>query len=169
MEIDHIPQDLFQVSFVDSSDSDFPDSRHAGSPYTPWQPDHQCACHLSAVPSATGEGREFVGDVCCSWGVAGASRDELMLIASELLTNAIVHSGSTEVWLTMQLTSRIVWLIVVDTGHWKGRSESSGEMPESGRGLDLVRALASRCGNTHTSDGTRAWVEFVVPTSDFTS
>ena len=84
-------------------------------------------------PSTAAEARRFVRETLRSWGVPGpAARaadliDDVVLLTSELVTNAVVHAG-TEVQVTCRMTSTAV-KVAVRTGTRPVLSAS----PPSGR------------------------------------
>jgi anti-sigma regulatory factor (Ser/Thr protein kinase) len=93
----------------------------------------------------------------------GVARDDTMLVVSELVTNAVVHSGATPAD-TMQVGVVLVEggvLISVqdpglsgDTPHPK----DTGVMQPDGRGLRIVGQLARRWG-FELDRGHRVWAE----------
>jgi anti-sigma regulatory factor (Ser/Thr protein kinase) len=80
--------------------------------------------------------------------------DDLVLLASELVTNAIVHSRSGQPGGTFTIRAEVrpgdyAWLEVEDEGgHWVKRNPDE----EHGRGLAIVAALAGD-GNWTVEDG----------------
>lgn len=121
---------------------------------------------LPADTTAPGIGRRFVRSTLADWG-----RSELVdtatLCTSELVTNAIIHSG-TSPELTVQLSGGYLSVVVHDHGG-RGevaRGEDQEPMRVSGRGLSLVEALASSWNAEHGPDGTTVWFELEVDDTD---
>ena len=89
------------------------------------------------------------------------------LIVSELVTNAIVHSGSEVVSCVLRLGSGLLRIEVTDQG--VGTAEPAARMPAdddvSGRGLLLVSAVSEEWGVSSTIPGGRT-VWAVVRTDD---
>lgn len=97
-------------------------------------------------------------------------RDDALLVASELVSNAVVHSGSDpseEIELVAELERSALRLVVTDPGH-------SDQMPTvrgseyggpGGRGLRVVEALARRWGRERRG-GTVVWVELPLEASN---
>ena len=89
--------------------------------------------------------------------------EDLMLIASELVTNAVLYSGCTEEdeieVLLDQADSQVV-LSVVDPGRSGqcARMALSEQRASGGMGLPIVDQLARRWG-TERSDRYRVWAE----------
>jgi serine/threonine-protein kinase RsbW len=88
--------------------------------------------------------------------------DDILLCASELAANAILHSdsgkgGGTFTVLTEVSPGESVLLKVEDDGGpWLERSRE----PTGGRGLGIVSALASACGFQGGGGGRTAWARF---------
>ncbi|MFJ4844626.1 MULTISPECIES: SpoIIE family protein phosphatase [unclassified Streptomyces] len=111
--------------------------------------------------------RGFVHQRLCDWGLVGLS-DDLVLITSELVTNALIHAGS-DVDLRLRSFGDHIRLEVLD-------SDSDPPVPtaysltdegrakaEHGRGLYLVDALC-RTWNTSTCGlGKTVWLEMDIP------
>jgi anti-sigma regulatory factor (Ser/Thr protein kinase) len=93
---------------------------------------------------------------------------DVKLIASELVTNAVLYSGCTEddeIELRLDRTNRHLLLSVLDPGR-SGNSAvlAVGEQRASGgMGLLVVEQLASRWG-AERSDGYRVWAEVPLST-----
>ena len=105
-------------------------------------------------PTAVSDARRFVRNTLISWGLSG--RDDLVadavLLASELVTNAIVHAG-TPVLLTCRLAGANVEVSVLDRHPARVIPDPPGATAEvdrpSGRGLLLPAALSSSWGVTY--------------------
>lgn len=87
------------------------------------------------------------------WLVDDDDVDTAMLCVSELVTNAVIHSGTTSL-VTVQVDEDYVLVL-----------------PESvsGRGLSLVDALASAWAAEHSTDGTTVWFELARSAADATT
>ncbi len=98
-------------------------------------------------------------------GIGGILSDA-MLVASELVSNAVRHSGAREKdHLTVEGTvgRESLLISVVDPGR-SGRAVKprSGTPHLGGLGLRLVEQLATRWGSDR-ADGHRVWAELAVP------
>src|SRR5258708_23742986 len=51
---------------------------------------------LAALPTAPGLARAFVTQTLRGWSIADACRDDIELLASELVTNAVRHTGRAD-------------------------------------------------------------------------
>ncbi|MFD3618706.1 ATP-binding protein [Streptomyces sp. NPDC058676] len=91
--------------------------------------------------------------------------DEVTLLVSELVTNAVLHSGTVRVGLVMAVRDGFLHIDVIDgmAGHGAPRRVSANA--ESGRGLALVETVVKECGGTWgTSDaGAKTWCRLAVP------
>lgn len=101
---------------------------------------------LSAEPRAAAEAREFTGKILTEWGVTGDAADDLLLIVSELVTNAAVH-GAAPIHLWLWTANGCVRGAVDDHGDGMPRlipqaTTPADDISEHGRGLALVISLA---------------------------
>lgn len=89
-------------------------------------------------------------------------REEALLLTSELVTNAVLHSGcapADEVEVVAELTPEAVIIAVTDAGR-SGRTPTAQQprREPGGHGLRLIDALARRWG-TEVNCGRRVWAE----------
>lgn len=91
--------------------------------------------------------------------------DEVMVIVSELLTNAVLHSGTTEIALNLSVQKGFLRVTVTDGMPETGAPKSVDEDAESGRGLALVDALVADHGGTWgtSPDGATTWCDLQIP------
>ena len=99
---------------------------------------------------------------CCG---LEAMTDDVMLIVSELLTNALLHSGTTEISLTIAVEDGSLHIAVRDGRPGSAMAKAAEDEDESGRGLLLVEALVKESGGTWgTSDaGAQTWCSLALP------
>ncbi|MGI5438664.1 ATP-binding protein [Streptomyces shenzhenensis] len=123
-----------------------------------------------AVSENVAEARRFARSVMALWGLSGDAPTAALLI-SELVTNAIRHTPSSEVLVVAsQLSAERVRLAVFDTASDRlPQQRPEEDDAESGRGLQLVDAFADRWGYdllsfhpTRGSWGKTCWAELVV-------
>ena len=116
-------------------------------------------------PTAVAAARRFVRDTLISWGISGRSDlDDLVadavLLASELVTNAIVHAG-TSVHLTCRLDGATVEVSVLDRHPARVIPDPPGAAATvdrpSCRGLVLPAALSSSWGVTYAPAAKVIW------------
>ncbi|WEP00876.1 SpoIIE family protein phosphatase (plasmid) [Streptomyces sp. FXJ1.172] len=116
---------------------------------------------------AVGQARRFVHERLCDWGLADLS-DDLVLITSELVTNALVHAGS-DVDLRLRAFGDRVRLEVRDSDSAPpvptaySLTDEGSATAEHGRGLFLVDALAQTWNTAASGRGKSVWLELAVP------
>ena len=123
----------------------------------------RASTELPGDPSAARLARKFVSSVLHAWSVDEDVVDNAELCVSELVTNAVIHSGTTST-VTVQADREYVLVLVQDRGG-RGAVRRPEELdPESvsGRGLTLVDALASAWSAEHSTDGTTVWFELAL-------
>ncbi len=126
----------------------------AAIPVPPWRREH-----IAADRNAPGLARAAVAEFCAHQGIGGGAMggETAQLVASELVTNAVVHAG-TPIELTLRLVLPLLHIAVRDSG--QGRAAISGtvdEGAESGRGLVLVEALSASWGSFVPPIGKVVW------------
>lgn len=93
----------------------------------------------------------------CLGGETAACREAVVLIASELAANAVVHAGTPYVVeLRLGDTVRIE---VTDSGSAAPFVRLAPPDAESGRGLFIVATLAARCGVDWGDEYKVVWAE----------
>ena len=126
--------------------------------------------------SPSSEHALLVLQVGCGWGAPaivraafrqitdlGAARDDAVLVASELVTHAVVHSGGSPAD-TIQIRAVLVRGGVSISVHDPGLSgdaphlRDTGVMQAGGWGLRIVERLA-RCWGSERDPGHRVWAE----------
>lgn len=99
---------------------------------------------------------------------------DVMLVASELVTNAVIHSGCTRddvVSVEFRLTSDTVTCSVSDPGRTDDVAEPAAEdRLHGGFGLRVVNQLAARWGTEREAGGRyRVWAEMARHPSEDTA
>jgi anti-sigma regulatory factor (Ser/Thr protein kinase)/anti-anti-sigma regulatory factor len=118
---------------------------------------------IPADRNAPSVARAAVLDFCHEQVVTG-STEAAQLVASELVTNAVVHAG-TPMQLTLRLVSGLLHIAVRDSGDGQARIRGTvDESAESGRGLVLVDALATSWGSFVPPFGKIVWATLRVRT-----
>ena len=92
------------------------------------------------------------------WALLDEVVDTATLLASELVTNGLVH-GKGPVELRLRLTRDRLVIEAEDGGHHMPRRRAAAQDEEGGRGLHLVATLADRWGARATDDGKVVWAE----------
>ncbi|GAA3432836.1 ATP-binding protein [Kutzneria kofuensis] len=121
------------------------------------------ALRFSGIPGELAGMRKVVRDWAASAGLSGELLEDLQLVVGEAAANAIEHGyrsgepGSVDLWLTRDEAGTVHGR-VRDYGTWRPQPEDPGDR---GRGLALIRALASQVSLNRRSDGTE--VAFTIP------
>ncbi|QCW50055.2 ATP-binding protein [Nocardioides dongxiaopingii] len=118
-------------------------------------------------PRAVGAARRFVRGRLGEWGVDDDTIDTVVLCLSEIVTNAVIHTGTASE-LRVTLEDGVLTTTVRDAGNHHGHRPTSGRdeagatvleepLRVHGRGLQLVDALAARWGSEVDVVGTTVW------------
>ncbi|MEU2820846.1 ATP-binding protein [Streptomyces bacillaris] len=131
---------------------------------------------LVAAQSAVATSRRFRRPALCKWQAAFVE-DDVLLVASELVTNAITGAGAgilaePPTWRELERLDlvhvRLVGLrdsVVVevwDVSDEPPRLQRVGDDAEGGRGLVLVQELAARWGSYRAPGGKAVWAQLAV-------
>lgn len=119
---------------------------------------HRDVFALPAHGASVAAARSRVGELLRQWGVCEPVHDDVALVISELFTNALVHTDSSEITCRLQTTAETVYLAITDQGLGATGPQVREPDAESGRGLLLVNALAELWGvsNDH-GHGRTVW------------
>jgi serine/threonine-protein kinase RsbW len=120
---------------------------------------HEALVHLGPDVSSLGEGRRFVEKTLREWNVDEETIEPVMLVANELIANAIVHAHSSPV-LSLVGAGADLLLRVADEGGSLPVTPRATAGDEGGRGLLLVEALSDRWGVDASGSGKTVWVTF---------
>jgi anti-sigma regulatory factor (Ser/Thr protein kinase) len=113
------------------------------------------------LPEAVRHARRFTSRTMRAWGVA-AHADAVLLIVSELVTNALVHTEGP-VRLDLTLVGNRMRIAVADTSPRSPvKPTSIGWEATGGRGLLLVEAMSAAWGTVPVSGGKQVWSELVL-------
>jgi anti-sigma regulatory factor (Ser/Thr protein kinase) len=96
-----------------------------------------------------------------TWGDAD-NRDAVVLLVSELVTNAIVHAR-TEVTVRLAMSGRCVRVEVDDGSSAVPDRRTPRAHHPGGRGLHLLDELADHWGVRARDDGKTVWFELEAP------
>jgi hypothetical protein len=123
----------------------------------------QAKFELPVEPASAAAARHVVGELLSVWGLARFG-DDVRLIASELITNVYAHTPKADsVEFELLGFADRVRLSVADGSTIKPVIRELDPASPSGRGLQLVQALASRWGAEEHHGGKRVWVEVEHP------
>jgi anti-sigma regulatory factor (Ser/Thr protein kinase) len=123
-----------------------PDRLASGDPL----PRSAAAFDLPAQPAAVGTARRVVRDLLTAWGVPDGTRDDAVLVTSELVTNALVHTAGERIACRLHGTADRIRIEVEDHdgGSTLPTALHAGPDDQHGRGLLLVDALSHDWGVT---------------------
>lgn len=117
---------------------------------------------LPARPESVAGARLLTRTRLDEWLLDRDTHDAAVLIVSELVTNAVVHTASTRVVCELSRRERRLRIAVQDQGHQPGGPRlSPGADDEHGRGLLLVDAMSSAWGShdAGNASGRIVWAE----------
>jgi signal transduction histidine kinase/DNA-binding response OmpR family regulator len=120
---------------------------------------HQASEILAPIvsePESIAGARDFVTATLAGWEVGEEVCGRAVLLASELVTNAVLH-GRPPVELRLRRTATELVLEVHDGAGYLPSRRRAAPDDENGRGLQLVAALADRWGSRPVADGKSVW------------
>ena len=115
---------------------------------------------LPRSPSSVAEARRFIAARAASWSFPEPAREQLVLIGSELVTNAVLHAR-TELTLTVELRDERVRISVRDRSQAPATLRHYRADALTGRGLGVVAALSDSWGISAAADGKVVWAELI--------
>lgn len=121
--------------------------------------EQRAATTLAPTGASAREARQFVRVTLDSWHVPSEPIDTACLLATELVTNAVLHAGG-EVELALLGWNRSVRVEVFDGSPILPRQRrADAPLSTSGRGMALVKALARTWGVSPRTPGKSVWFE----------
>lgn len=115
----------------------------------------QAFARSAATPAVA---RSFIRATLREWH-ADEQLDDIVLVADELVTNAVVH-GNSDVVVTLTANADSVRVAVADRSPVPPRPANRGAAAMSGRGLHIVDILASAWGHQRCNSGKVVWARF---------
>lgn len=114
------------------------------------------------LPDAVGHARRFTARTLRSWEVTEGT-DAVLLVVSELVTNALVHTRG-EVRLDLTLAGDRLRVAAGDTSPRTPVKPASVDWEATGgRGILLVEAVSAAWGSVPLSGGKQVWGEIALP------
>jgi anti-sigma regulatory factor (Ser/Thr protein kinase) len=134
---------------------------------------------LAAVPTAAGVARFFVRQRLSQWGL-NRLIDDAELVLSELVTNAVIATGTTNpqpkwseldnlaiITVRLVVTADSLVIEVWDRDPKPPTPKQAKRDDENGRGLAIVTAFCRRWNYFYPESGGKAiWGELVIPSYD---
>ncbi|MEO3809363.1 ATP-binding protein [Sphaerisporangium sp. B11E5] len=117
--------------------------------------------HLVGAPESARTARDFVKQAL---GANHPALDAVVLLVSETITNAVIHSNSRDggrVTLTLIDCNDLIHIDVADAGGTTIPHVRGGLLDEGGRGLMLVDAISQHWAVVEREEGRTLW--FQVP------
>lgn len=114
---------------------------------------------LAVEKQAAALARQAVADALRELAVAAETQSDILLVTSELVTNAVEHGGGP-VRLRLQTDDDRIMLRVADGGSGEPALREAGPLAERNRGLWLVDALASHWDCRELNPGKEVAAEF---------
>ena len=103
------------------------------------------------------EARDFAARAAAEFGFGIDAQYQVKLAMSEAVTNAIVHGSASPndpIRILVAEEAGALVFEVVDTGRFRPTVRRSGEIAESGRGLEFMRLLMDEVDLRAGADGT---------------
>jgi anti-sigma regulatory factor (Ser/Thr protein kinase) len=120
------------------------------------------------VPEAVRHARRFTRRTMRAWG-ATEDLDTVLLVVSELVTNALVHTDG-QVRLDLTLLNHRLRVAVADSSpRTPIKPTSIGWEATGGRGILLVEAMSATWGTLPVSGGKQVWADVVLEHSPLTA
>jgi anti-sigma regulatory factor (Ser/Thr protein kinase) len=113
---------------------------------------------LPRSPASVGAARRFIAARTTAWSFPEPVGSQLVLIGSELVTNAVLHARS-ELTLTLELRDGRIRISVKDRSKAPPTLRHYQADALTGRGLGVVATLSDSWGISTAADGKVVWAE----------
>jgi anti-sigma regulatory factor (Ser/Thr protein kinase) len=111
---------------------------------------------LASEADSVRQARRFVSDRLDEWAVDGALAADAVLVASELVTNAVIH-GKPPIQLRLHTAAGELTVEVDDGERALPHRLTVGAGAVHGRGLSIVAGLSTRWAARPNDDGKTVW------------
>ncbi|WP_336205371.1 ATP-binding protein [Nonomuraea sp. LPB2021202275-12-8] len=115
--------------------------------------------HLGEEMGSITVARRIARDALNAWDYRG-HREDVLLVVSELVTNALVHGAGAPV-LRLAGGPAQIRIEVHDAGKEWPKAREPG--PADGWGLHVIQQLCTRWGTSHREAGKAVWCELAAP------
>lgn len=115
---------------------------------------------VSHEPASAAKVRHTIADDLATREVSDECIDDVVLVASELVGNALTHAGDDgdhQLDISWEVEHDAVVVRVLDDSPELPRRRASGERDGRGRGLSIVAAIALDWGVRRTDGGKLVW------------
>jgi hypothetical protein len=123
---------------------------------------------LRPGPSSPGLARRFLNERTAAWSLPEPLGEQLALVGSELVTNAVLHAR-TQLTLTLELHRDRVRVSVRDRSSAPAALRHYHADALTGRGLGVVAAISRAWGVQPARDGKVIWAELLLDGSSPTT
>lgn len=126
---------------------------------------HGAEVELGPELSDVAKARRFIAERCAEWG-SRTSEEDAELVATELVTNALVHA-SARCEMRVRLARDVLHIEVEDKGGGTPDVQAADDRAEHGRGLLIVSALCTAWGvDARPPAGKRVWAQLAATRPD---
>lgn len=129
---------------------------------TPLRQGERATFNATREASAVPDTRHFVQAKLAEWAVDDDTAETAVLLASELVTNAVRH-GHGDVRLRLRRACDALYIEVDDDGSASPDRRHADINDEGGRGLQLVEALSEAWGARPLDHGKSVWCAIKLP------
>ena len=123
---------------------------------------YQRRVRLARQPSAAAEARSQVRAALRAWKVP-VDHDIAILLASDLVTNAIVHGDGATITLAIRCSRGQLRIDVYDRSRYLPADADERAGADAGRGLALVAVLSTEWGSFRTPAGKAMYFTLAFP------
>ena len=143
-----------------------PDREELGNARSTWAMDRQAAATFPGAPESVATARRFVRITAAMWRLSDDTLADAELCMSELVCNAVTHTGSARVHCRLWSARGVLFLEVDDEDRRDlPRPVEVGDEDEHGRGIQLIDAFATAWGAVPRpgANGKTVWAALKLP------
>jgi anti-sigma regulatory factor (Ser/Thr protein kinase) len=117
---------------------------------------------MESDATAPSQARQEVRRAISVLGLNGDLAEDIVLVTSELVTNAVEHGGG-QCRFEIDHSDGVLTIRVYDPGSDRPAPRAPKAPAPRGRGLWLVERLANAWGSEDSANGKCVWARFVLP------